>query len=61
MKYVPFDARVVLIDGPVSVFIHEAPERAILDAYANLKAVIEVAAKQLHKPEPENDPTHREG
>lgn len=49
MRYLPFDARCVFIDGPVAVFIHEAPESVILDAYANLRAVIEVAAQQLHK------------
>jgi hypothetical protein len=49
MKYLPFDARCVFVDGPVAVFIHEAPESVILDAYANLRAVIEVAAQQLHK------------
>ena len=49
MRYLPFDARCVFVDGPVAVFIHEAPESVILDAYANLRAVVEVAAQQLHK------------
>lgn len=49
MKYLPFDARCVFVDGPVAVFIHEAPESVILDAYVNLRAVVEVAAQQLHK------------
>ena len=61
MKYLPFDARCVFIDGPVAVFIHEADEERILDAYTNLRAVIEVAARQLHKPENSNDATHSEG
>ncbi len=51
MRYVPAEARVVLVDGPVAVFVHEATESAILDAYANLKALVEVAAKQLHTEE----------
>ena len=51
MKYDPLQARVVLVDGPVAVFVHEATESAILDAYANLKALVEVAAKQLHTEE----------
>jgi len=61
VKYLPFDARCVFIDGPVAVFIHEADKQTILDAYANLRAVVEVAAKQLHKPEATNDSTRREG
>ena len=51
MKYLPFDARCVFIDGPVAVYVHEADEQAILDAYDNLRRVVEVAARQLHKPE----------
>ena len=54
MRYVPSEARVVLIDGPVAVFVHEATEAEILDAYENLKALVEVAARQLHTEETDN-------
>lgn len=47
MKYLPFDARVVLIDGPVAVFLHEANEQTILDAFDNLRSLVAVAAQQL--------------
>ena len=50
MRYVPTEARCVFVDGPVAVFVHEAPEQTILDAYDNLRGVIEVAARQLHTP-----------
>lgn len=53
MKYLPFDARCVFVDGPVAIFVHEAPSQVILEAYARLGRVVEIAAQQLHK-EPEN-------
>ena len=43
----PTEARVVLIDGPVAVFIHEAGEWEILEAFRRLERLVEVAAKQL--------------
>ena len=49
MKYLPFDARCVLIDGPVALFIHEAPTQTILDAYERLGRLAALAAQQLHK------------
>lgn len=55
MKYLPSDARCAFIDGPVAIFIHEAPEQTILDAYDNLRDVIEVAARQLDKLETPDD------
>ncbi len=53
MKYLPSEARVVLVDGPVAIFIHDASASAILEAYTRLGRLVEVAAQQLHK-EPEN-------
>jgi len=45
----PADARVVLIDGPVAVFIQEASKDAILEAYERLGRLVAVAAEQLNK------------
>lgn len=53
MHYPPMEARVVLIDGPVAVYIHEAPREAILEAYKRLERLVNVAAKDLDKPDVE--------
>lgn len=47
MKHYPPDARVCLIDGPVGVYIHEASEAEILQAYERLGKLVAVAAKGL--------------
>jgi hypothetical protein len=47
VKYDPLKARCVFIDGPVAVFLHEAPEHEILMAYERLKRMVDVAASQL--------------
>ena len=51
MKHPPFDARCVFIDGPVAVYISEAPEQEIRDAYIRLERLVKVAASQLSSPE----------
>lgn len=43
----PLEARVVLIDGPLSLFLHPAPEQEILDALVRLTRLARVAATQL--------------
>lgn len=48
MKYIPTDARVVLIDGPVALFIHDAESGvSILQSLARLTKLALVAAQQL--------------
>ena len=51
MKHPPFNARCVFIDGPVAVYISEAPEQEIRDAYTRLERLVDVAASQLSSPE----------
>lgn len=53
MRYIPTEARCVFVDGPVAVYIHEAPKEEILAAYARLERIVQVAAKNLDKPEKE--------
>lgn len=48
MKYNPLEARCVFIDGPVAVYISEAPGAEILEAYNRLARMVEVAARQLN-------------
>jgi len=40
----PMEARCVFIDGPVSVFIHEADPDEVREAYVRLGKAVEVAA-----------------
>lgn len=48
MKYPPpLEARTAFVDGPISVFIHQAPEAEILEAFARLSRLVPVAARLL--------------
>jgi hypothetical protein len=49
VKYNPLEARVVLIDGPVAVYIHEAPTRELVDAIARLNRLLTIAVLELDK------------
>ena len=51
MKYPPHEARVVLADGPVSIFLHEASEEEIHASIERLMALVEVAIWQFNHPE----------
>ena len=51
MKYPPFDARCVFIDGPVAVYVSPATESEILEAYTRLERLVKIAASQLSPPE----------
>ena len=58
MKYDPLQARVVLIDGPGAVFLHQAPEKELREAYSRLGALVNAACTQLgeaHKEEKRNE------
>lgn len=50
MKYPPQEARCVFIDGPIAVYVSQAPSADILEAYARVKALVEVAARQMNGP-----------
>ena len=57
MKYPPMEARCVFIDGPVAVYVSEASEEAILEAYTRLGKLVQIAAGQFnHEPEPSQWP-----
>ena len=57
MRYPPHEARVVLVDGPVSIFLHEAPEAEINASIDRLMDLVEVAIWQFNHPEePYNEP-----
>jgi hypothetical protein len=47
MKYVPSEARVVLIDGPVAVFLHQAPQTELRAALMRLQKVVDTAVIEL--------------
>lgn len=49
MKYNPMEARCCFVDGPVAVYVHEAPALEILEAYERLARMIAVAAEQLNQ------------
>ena len=49
MKYLPMEANVVLIDGPVAVYIHDADEQTILNAYERLGRLLRIAASSLNQ------------
>lgn len=54
MKYDPLQARVMLVDGPVAVFLHQASERELREAYSRLGSLVNAACTQLgeaHKQE----------
>lgn len=57
MKYPPpFEARCLFIDGPVAIYIHEAPLSEIMNAYDRLGKLVALAAGQFGIPEPNPDP-----
>ena len=41
------DGALLFVDGPLALYIREAPEEDILDAYERLGKLVAVAAKQL--------------
>lgn len=43
----PMDARCVFVVGPVAVFINQAPQAEILEAYAEIEKYVRIAAEQL--------------
>lgn len=47
MKYDPLKARVMLVDGPVSLFLHQASEQELHDAFKRLQRLFGVAAAEL--------------
>lgn len=47
MKYDPLQARVVLVDGPVAVFLHQASEQELHDAFKRLQRLFGIAAVEL--------------
>jgi hypothetical protein len=47
MKYLPTEARCVFVDGPVAVYVHDAP--GVLEAFDRLRKLVEVADTQLSK------------
>lgn len=53
MKYDPLQARVMLVDGPVAIFLHQASERDLREAYARLGALVNVACTELGKADKE--------
>jgi len=48
MKYNPMEGRCCFVDGPVAVYVHEAPALDILEAYARLARMVAIAAEQLN-------------
>lgn len=50
------NARLVFIDGPIAVYVSEASEQEILDAFSRCGRYVAVAAKQLN-PGPPHDPS----
>lgn len=43
------NARLLFIDGPLSLYIREAEPQEILDAYERLGRLVKVAAAELNK------------
>jgi len=58
MKYDPLQARVMLVDGPVAVCLHQASEQELLDAFKRLQRLVGIAVVELaaaHKEEKRNE------
>jgi len=47
MRYDPLQARVVLVDGPVAVFLHQAPQAELRAALMRLQKAVDVACIEL--------------
>jgi len=47
MKYNHLEARCMFIDGPVAIYVSEAPYNEILEAYHRLGRLVKIAAEQL--------------
>ena len=47
MKYPPHEARVVFVDGPVAIYLHEASKEELEAALARIRTLVGVALPQL--------------
>lgn len=47
MRYDPLQARVMLVDGPVAVFLHQAPQTELRAALMRLQKMVDAACTEL--------------
>lgn len=47
MKYNPLEARTVFVDGPVAIYIHDAPHTDVSEAFLRLRRLVDLRVAML--------------